>query len=197
MRTAVPGLFSVSNALACVAVCSLLGVPTERIAAALADARVPGRNDCLKLDTDYDVVIDYAHNGQSFMSVLDTFCQYDHNRVITVFGSVGDRAFLRREELGLISGKRADLSIITTDDPGYEDPAKICEEIAGFVKKAGGEYKIIVDRTEAVHYALSIAEKGDIVLLLGKGHETAQKVRGEKVAYSDYDAVKQFFGIRN
>ena len=193
MRTAVPGLFSVSNALACVAVCDLMGVPMESIAAALADARVPGRSDCLRVNADFDVVIDYAHNGQSFQSVLDTFCAYSHNRIITVFGSVGDRAFLRREELGLISGRRADLSVITTDDPGYEDPEKICREIAGFVEQAGGRYKIIVDRAEAVRYALGVAEKGDIVLLLGKGHETAQKVKGEKVPYSDYEEVGKYF----
>ncbi len=194
MRTAVPGLFSVSNALACVAVCDLLGVPMPAIASAMGEARVPGRSDCLRVNADFDVVIDYAHNGQSFQSVLDTFCAYEHNRIITVFGSVGDRAFLRREELGLISGKRADLSVITTDDPGYEDPEKICREIAGFVEQAGGSYKIVPDREEAVFYALGEAKKGDIVLLLGKGHETAQKVRGEKVPYSDYDAVKKYFG---
>ena len=190
MKTASPGLFSVSNALACVAVCRRLGVPTEAIAAGLAAAHTPGRNDCLRLGTPYDVVIDYAHNGQSFQSVLDTFCAYPHNRIITVFGSVGDRAFLRREELGLISGSRADLSVITADDPGYEDPESICKEIAGFVERAGGAYKIIPDRAEAVRYALSQAQPGDIVLLLGKGHETCQKVRGEKVPYSDYDSVK-------
>lgn len=193
MKTAVPGLFSVSNALACIAVCRSLGVPMEDIAAALPSAQVLGRGDCLRLDTDYDVVIDYAHNGQSFRSVLDTFSAYPHNRMITVFGSVGDRAQLRREELGLISGAMADLSIITTDDPGFEDPESIAREIAGFVAQAGGKYRIIVDRTEAVHYALSVAEKGDLVLLLGKGHEDFMKVKGKKEPYSDYEAVRQYF----
>ena len=152
-----------------------------------------GRNDCLRLGTDYDVVIDYAHNGQSFRSVLDTFAAYEHNRIITVFGSVGDRAQLRREELGLISGAMADLSVITTDDPGFEDPESIAREIAGFVSQAGGAYKIITDRTQAVHYALSQAKKGDIVLLLGKGHEDFMKVKGKKEPYSDYEAVRQYF----
>ena len=193
MKTGVPGLFSVSNALACVAVCRLLGVGMQDVSAALPTAQVPGRNDCLRLGTDYDVVIDYAHNGESFHAVLDTFCEYDHNRIITVFGSVGDRAQLRREEMGLISGARADLSIITTDDPGYEDPAAIAQEIAKFVAQAGGKYEIILDRAAAVRYALGIAQPGDIVLLLGKGHETAQKVNGEKVPYSDYETVKAFF----
>lgn len=196
MRTSVPGLFSVSNALACVAVCRLLELPMQKVAHALAGARIPGRSDCLPVNADFDVVIDYAHNGESFQAVLDTFSAYSHNRIITVFGSVGDRAFLRREELGLISGKMADLSVITTDDPGYEDPESICREIAGFVEKAGGKYAIVPDRAEAVRYALDAARAGDIVLLLGKGHETAQKVRGEKVPYSDYDAVKAYFSGR-
>jgi UDP-N-acetylmuramoyl-L-alanyl-D-glutamate--2,6-diaminopimelate ligase len=193
VKTAMPGFFSVYNALAAFGVCVNLGAKPEQAAAALETAKVRGRNECIEVPADYDVIIDYAHNGQSFHSVIDTFSEYDHNRIITVFGSVGDRAQLRREEMGLLSGARADLSIITTDDPGYEDPAAICEEIAGFVKKAGGAYEIIVDRAEAVRYALSIAEKGDIVLLLGKGHETAQKVKGEKVPYSDYETVYDYF----
>ncbi|MCH5197542.1 MAG: UDP-N-acetylmuramoyl-L-alanyl-D-glutamate--2,6-diaminopimelate ligase [Oscillospiraceae bacterium] len=196
MKTAVPGLFSVSNALACIAVCKILGVETGVIQKSLEKAKVLGRNNCLDIDADFDVIIDYAHNGQSFNSVIDTFSEYEHSRIITVFGSVGDRAFLRREELGLISGKRADLSIITTDDPGFEDPESICAQIASYVQKAGGEYKIIVNREEAVKYALSVAGKGDMVLLLGKGHEDFMKVKGKKEPYSDYESVKKYFEER-
>lgn len=194
MKTAVPGLFSVSNALASIAVCDKLGISMADVQKSLSAATVIGRNDCLVTPADFDVVIDYAHNGQSFHAVIDTFSEYEHERIITVFGSVGDRAQLRRKELGLISGKRADLSVITTDDPGFEDPEKICKEIAAFVKEAGGEYKIIEDREKAVFFALDTAKKGDIVLILGKGHETFQKVKGEKVPYSDYETVKKYFG---
>ena len=147
----------------------------------------------MNVNAPYAVIIDYAHNGQSFNSVLDTVRSYPHNRIICVYGSVGDRAQLRRQEMGLVCGKKADISVITSDDPGYEDPLSIAKEIASFVEKEGGKYEIIVDRTKAVHYALSIAEKDDIVLILGKGHETAQKIRGEKVYYSDHEAVEQFF----
>ena len=147
----------------------------------------------MNVPVDFAVIIDYAHNGQSFNSVIDTVKEYPHGKIICVYGSVGDRAQLRRQEMGLVCGKKADLSIITTDDPGFEDPTAIAEEIAFFVKKEGGEYKIIVDRTEAVHYALSIAEKDDIVLILGKGHETIQKIKGEKVHYSDHEAVNSYF----
>ena len=195
--TAVPGLFSVSNALAAFAVCDILGVKMEAAVEGMKGATVIGRNDCLPLDLPFSVIIDYAHNGPSFNAVLDTFSQYPHNKVITVFGSVGDRAFLRRREVGTVSGARADLSVITSDDPGFEDPEKICEEIAQSVKEAGGKYVILPDRREAVFYALDHAEPGDMVLLLGKGHETAQKVMGQKVRYSDYETVEEYIKIKD
>ena len=197
MRTAMPGVFSVQNALAAAAVCFKYGATAEETAEAMRTAKVRGRNEVMDVPADFDVIIDYAHNGQSFNSVLDTFAEYEHNRMITVFGSVGDRAQLRRQEMGLISGKKADISIITSDDPGFEDPEKIAEEIAGYVKRSGGAYEIETDREKAVFRALSVAEKGDIVLILGKGHETAQKINGEKIPYSDHESVEKFFNSDN
>lgn len=193
LKCSMPGIFSAYNALCTVAIAMEITDDTDDIVKGLCAARVKGRNEVIPVPADYDVIIDYAHNGQSFNSVIDTFSAYDHNRIITVFGSVGDRAQLRREELGLASGKSADLSVITTDDPAYEDPMKICEEIAAFVRKAGGKYVIEPDRKKAVYYALSQAESGDIVLLLGKGHETVMKVAGEKIHYSDHESVESFF----
>ncbi len=190
-RIGMPGFFSVYNALAAVAVCKGYDIENSLIASSIEKARVKGRNELIDTKTDYAVIIDYAHNGQSFNSVIDTVKEFPHNRIITVFGSVGDRAQLRRQEMGLVSGAKADISVITTDDPGFEDPQKIAEEIALYVEKAGGKYEIITDRSEAVGYALSIAEKDDIVLILGKGHETIQKIKGEKVHYSDHEAVSQ------
>ena len=193
LKTALPGFFSVYNALSAAAVCLHLGVSAEKLASALPFAKVKGRSECVDIPADFDVIIDYAHNGTSFNSIFDTVSAYEHERIITVFGSVGDRAQLRRKEMGLISGKRSDLSVITDDDPGYEDSNAIAEEIAGYVRESGGEYVIITDRKEAVFYALKEAKKGDIVLLLGKGHETVQKVKGEKIHYSDHESVKEFF----
>jgi len=193
LKCAMPGIFSVYNALCTVAIAMEITTDINDITKGLCAARVRGRNEVIPVPAPYDVIIDYAHNGQSFNSVIDTFSAYEHNRIITVFGSVGDRAQLRREELGLASGRSADLSVITTDDPAYEDPQKICEEIASFVEKAGGKYVIETDRTKAVHYALSIALEGDIVLLLGKGHETVMKVAGEKIHYSDHESVASYF----
>ncbi len=191
---AMPGFHSVYNALAVIAVCRQYGISNDDIARAVIKARVKGRSELMNTGTDYAVIIDYAHNGQSFNSVIDTVREFPHNRIIAVYGSVGDRAQLRRQEMGYVCGKKADLSIITTDDPGFEDPFEIAKEIASFVEKEGGKYRIIVDRAEAVRAALDEAVKGDIVLLLGKGHETVQKIKGEKVHYSDHEEVEKYFG---
>lgn len=193
MQTAMPGRFSVYNALAALAVCHLLGISLQQAANGLAKAKVVGRNDCLDVPAEYDVIIDYAHNKRSFEALMDTLEAYEHNRLITVFGAVGSRAQLRRKEVGTVSGTYADLSVITTDDPNFEDPVKIAEEIAGYVKAVGGEYVIVPDREEAVFYALDHAKKGDIVLLLGKGQETEQKICGKLVHYSDYESVWKYF----
>lgn len=193
VKVAMPGIFSVYNALAAIGVCLFYGTETDKIAAAIEQARVRGRNELIKVPADYDVIIDYAHNGQSFSSIFDTVKEYPHNHIITVFGSVGGRAQLRRQEMGIISGKNSDLSVITADDPNFEDPQDIAEEIARYVKKAGGEYKIITDRKKAVAYALSVAKPHDIVLILGKGHETYQRVKGEKIHYSDHESVAEYF----
>ncbi len=195
-RIAMPGFHSVYNALAVTAVARQYGVASEKIAEAMAKARVKGRSELMNTGTDYAVIIDYAHNGQSFNSVIDTVREFPHNRIIAVYGSVGDRAQLRRQEMGCVCGKKADLSIITTDDPGFEDPYEIAKEIASFVEKEGGSYRIIVDRAEAVRAALDEARSGDIVLLLGKGHETVQKIKGEKVHYSDHEEVEKYFASK-
>lgn len=193
IKVAMPGYFSVYNALAAYAVCLHLGVDKEKAAEAIVLAKVTGRNELISVPTDFDVFIDYAHNGISMKSIIESVKAYDHNRIITVFGSVGDRAQLRRRELGLVSGKLSDYSIVTTDDPNFEDPLKIASEIASYIEEAGGSYEIVLDREKAVFRALSMAQCGDIILILGKGQETAQKVRGELVPYSDHEAVRKYF----
>ena len=110
---------------------------------------------------------------------------------ITLFGSVGDRAQLRREELGTTSGKLADFTVVTSDDPGFEDPQKIADEIASYVKAAGGEYVVIPDREEAVAYAVSILQEGDFLLCCGKGHERFMKVRGKKEPFNEEECIEE------
>ena len=143
---------------------------------------------------DFSVIIDYAHNGVSLKSIIETARAYNPERVITLFGSVGGRTQIRRQELGLVSGAMSDFTIITEDDPDFEDPETICREIASYVEEEGGKYKIIPDRKEAILFALSIAKKGDIIILCGKGHEEFMKIKGEKLPFSEkqivFDALK-------
>lgn len=191
-EVALPGLFNVYNALAAIGVCRVLGIDAEKHIDCLKEIRVSGRAECVYVCDDFDVIIDYAHNGVSMKSMLDTLKSYPHNRIIALYGSVGGRTQLRRKELGLITGKECDLSILTSDDPEFEDPNYIIEEIGKYVTEAGGKYIGIPDRGEAVEYALSILEKGDILLLAGKGHEKYMKIKGEKVPFSEKEHIEKF-----
>lgn len=188
------GDINAHNALIAVAIADMYGIKKETVSAALKEVYVKGRCEIVKTGLDFTVIIDYAHNGVSLKSIIDTVSDYTHNRIIALYGSVGGRTQIRRQELGSVSGRMCDLSIITSDDPEFEDPQKIIEEIASFVKKEGGEYVMIADREEAVRYALSIAQKGDIIILAGKGHEEFMKIKGEKLPFSErkiiLDAIK-------
>lgn len=187
-----PGYFNVHNALAAFGVCNALGINVKDIKECLKDIRVNGRAECVYASDDFDVIIDFAHNGVSMKSMIDTLKSYPHNRIIALYGSIGDRAQLRRKELGLITGKECDLSILTSDDPGYEDPNEIIKEIGKYVEEAGGKYIGIADRGEAVEYALEQMKKGDILLLAGKGHEQFMKINGEKVPFSEKEHIDNF-----
>lgn len=191
-EVALPGLFNVYNALAAFAVLNALGINAAEHTEALKEIRVRGRAECVYVCDDFDVIIDYAHNGISMKSMLDTLKSYPHNRIIALYGAVGGRTQLRRKELGLITGKECDLSILTSDDPDFEDPCNIINEIGYYVNQAGGEYIGIPDRGEAVEYALSLLEKGDILLLAGKGHEQYMKINGEYVPFSEREHIEIF-----
>lgn len=187
------GKFSVYNALAAIAVLDTLAVPSWAMKQSLENISVSGRAELVRVSDRFDILIDYAHNGVSFRNILETLRAYQPKRLICLYGCVGDRAQIRRKEMGTVSGQLADISIITSDDPGYEDPVKICEEIAHYVAAAGGNAVKIVDREAAVHYALSILEEGDILVLLGKGHELYQKIKGEKVFFSERACIQEYF----
>lgn len=191
-EVALPGLFNVYNALAAIAVLSALDINAADYIDALKEIRVRGRAECVYVCDDFDVIIDYAHNGISMKSMLDTLKSYPHNRIIALYGAVGGRTQLRRKELGLITGKECDLSVLTSDDPDFEDPRNIINEIGKYVNEAGGEYVGIPDRGEAVEYALGLLEKGDILLLAGKGHEQYMKINGEYVPFSEREHIEKF-----
>lgn len=188
-KISLPGDVNASNALVALAVADIFAIGEEEKAKGLSSVFVKGRGEMLELDEDFTVIIDYAHNGVSLKSIIDTAKAYEHNRIVTLFGSVGGRTECRRQELGTVSGKLSDLSVITSDDPNFEDPRKICEEIAESCKAQGGEYVIIPDRAEAIEYAILNAQKGDIIILAGKGHEETMKICGESIPFIEKDEV--------
>lgn len=193
-QVSMPGFFSVYNVLASVALLRKMGIPIEKMREAFSHVSIDGRMQIVHVSDDYSVIIDYAHNGLSMENVIETVRDYKPNRVVALFGSTGNKATIRRQELGLVSAKMCDFIIITSDDPDFEDPNAIIDEIAGWVEKGGGagKYVKITDRAEAIEYALDHMQKGDILLLLGKGHEHFMKVKGEKIYFSELDCIANY-----
>lgn len=186
-----PGDINAMNALAAVAAADFMGVPNTALGDSLAHVFVKGRGEVIDTGRDFSIIIDYAHNGVSLMSIIETARAYEHNRIIALYGSVGGRTEIRRRELGLVSGKMCDFTIITSDDPDFEDPEKIMDDIAAAVEEAGGQYVKIADRAEAIAYAVSIAEPHDIFIFAGKGHEQFMKIKGEKVPFSEREEIRK------
>lgn len=187
-----PGKVNAYNTAAAIITAELFGVSDEIIKSSLKRVTVKGRGEFVDTGRDFSIVIDYAHNGVSLESIIETVKGYEHNRIIALYGSVGGRTEVRRRELGTVAGKMCDLSIITSDDPDFEDPDKIISEIAAYVEENGGKHVDIADREEAIRYALSIAQKGDIIILAGKGHEDSMKIRGQNVPFSEKEIIKKY-----
>ncbi len=175
-----PGRFSVYNALTAIAVCKHFGVETERIREALRNAHVKGRIEMVKVSEHFSLMIDYAHNAMALESLLTTLKEYQPHRLVCLFGCGGNRSRSRRFEMGEVSGRLADLTIITSDNPRFEEPLDIIADIRGAVEKTGSAYVEIPDRKEAIAYAIRNAQEGDIIVLAGKGHEDYQEIKGIK-----------------
>ncbi len=187
----VPGTFSVYNSLAAIAVCTKFTKDTDKIREALAKIRVKGRTELLPVSPDYTVMIDYAHNAMSLEQLLKAMREYRPGRIVTLFGCGGNRDRNRRFEMGEVSSKYSDLSIITSDNPRDEEPMAIIEDILTGVKKADGAYVTIPDRKEAIKYALQHAKKDDLIILAGKGHEDYQIIKGVKHHMDERELVAE------
>lgn len=187
----IPGRFNVSNALAAIAVCRKFFVSGERIQAALADLRVRGRMEPVKVPGDYALFVDYAHNAMSLEGMLTTIRDYHPKRLICMFGCGGNRSKIRRYEMGEVSARLSDLTVITTDNPRDEDPLAIMEDIRTGVNRAKGAYVMIEDRREAIRYCLSQARQGDVIVLAGKGHENYQEIQGKKYPMEERELVRE------
>lgn len=175
-----PGRFSVYNALAAIAICRHFGVNAENIQRALAEAKVKGRIEMVKVSERFTLLIDYAHNAMALESLLTTLREYEPGRLVCLFGCGGNRSRQRRFEMGEVSGRLADLSIITSDNPRFEEPQAIIDDIRVGMEKTEGEYVEICDRKEAIGYAISHGQERDIIVLAGKGHEDYQEIKGVK-----------------
>lgn len=176
----VPGRFSVYNALTAIAVCEHFNISEENIQRALLTAKAKGRIEPVHVSDDFTLLIDYAHNAMALESLLTSLRDYDPGRLVCVFGCGGNRDRSRRFEMGETSGKLADFTIITSDNPRFEDPMAIIGDIETGIKKTNGKYVKIPDRKEAIAYAIHHGQPGDIIVLAGKGHEDYQEICGVK-----------------
>lgn len=185
-----PGKFSVYNSLCAIAVTSHFDVNDELLEKALYNVKVEGRIEPVKISDKFIVMIDYAHNAMSLESLLTTLREYNPKRIVTAFGCGGNRSRQRRFEMGEISGRFSDFTIITSDNPRDEEPEAIMADIETGINKTTGQYVKIADREEAVKYAIKNAKEGDIIILAGKGHEDYQIIKGVKYHMSDRELVE-------
>lgn len=176
----VPGTFSVYNSLTAIAICEQFNVDIDKIKTALNNVRVKGRIEIVPVTKRYTLMIDYAHNAMALESLLTTLREYEPGRLVCLFGCGGNRAKSRRYEMGEVSSRLADLTIVTSDNPRNEEPMDIIEDILVGVHKADGAYVTIPDRKEAIAYSMLNAKDGDIIVLAGKGHEDYQEIKGVK-----------------
>ena len=176
----IPGKFSVYNSLTAIAVCRHFQVPAEKIKEVLKQAKVKGRIEMIKVSDEFTLMIDYAHNAMSLESLLTTLKEYNPKRLVCLFGCGGNRSKDRRYEMGEVSGRLADLTIITSDNPRFEEPQDIIDDIKTGIGRTDGKYVEICDRKEAIKYAIANGQPGDVIVLAGKGHEDYQEIRGVK-----------------
>ncbi|MBO4452886.1 MAG: UDP-N-acetylmuramoyl-L-alanyl-D-glutamate--2,6-diaminopimelate ligase [Clostridia bacterium] len=190
-----PGYFSLYNATSAIAAARLDGIGFDAIKTGLSSAFVKGRMEIVPVDKDYTVIIDFAHNEFSVKNLFDTMRLYSPKRIISVFGCGGNRSKLRRYSMGEVIGRSSDLSVITSDNSRYENVEDIIADILVGMKKTDGKYVVIPDRRKAIKAALEEAKEGDVVLLIGKGHEMYEEINGEKLPFDERQVVREALGI--
>ena len=186
-----PGRYNAENALIAIAICKSNGISDEAIAKGLRNTTVKGRTQVIREASHIATfIIDYAHNAISTESLLSMLKGYKPDRLICLFGGGGNKPKQRRYDMGAAAGKYADMIILTEDNPRYEEIEDINRDIAVGINAYGGKYEVIIDRKEAIEYLISIAKPGDIVALIGKGHETYQDVKGVKTYFCEEEIIK-------
>ncbi len=190
-RVSAPGRFSMYNVLPVIGLASLLGIPAETVGSELLKVHVKGRMEPVKISDRFHLLIDYAHNAVSCESILKEMGNYNPKRIVSLFGCGGNRSKTRRYEMGEASGRYADFSVITEDNSRFEDVNDIIDDILVGMHKTDGKYIVIPDRKEAIKYAIENARDGDIILLLGKGHEDYQEKNGERKPFDERIIIKE------
>lgn len=186
-----PGRFNAYNALCAIACCNQLGVPIEAMQEGLRTVKVKGRVEPVPVPGPFTLLLDYAHNAVAMENVLTTLREYNPKRLICLFGAGGNRSRVRRYEMGEVSGKLADLSVLTADNSRDEDVLDIIKDIRIGMDKTDGKFIEIPDRREAIRWCLENAQEGDIVVLAGKGHEDYQEIKGKKYPFDERVVIKE------
>lgn len=189
IEISIPGEFTVYNALGALSICECLGIESEYILKGLKKVRVPGRSELIDNDKGLTIMLDYAHSEDSLRNILSAVKSYTKGRVICLFGCGGDRDARKRPKMAKVSGELADFTIITSDNPRTEDPEVIVKDVEAGIIGVTDQYKVIVDRTEAIEYAVKMAKKDDIVVLAGKGHESYQIIGHTKYPFDEKEIV--------
>lgn len=191
MLVNIPGKFSIYNSLAAIAVANEMNVDIQVIQQVLTTVKVRGRVELIPISDAFTILIDYAHNAVSLESILETLREYNPGRLVSVFGCGGNRSKTRRYEMGEVSGRLADFTIITSDNPRFEEPQAIIDDIIIGISKTDGNYIEIIDRKEAFRYAIMHAQTGDVIVLAGKGHEDYQEIKGVKYHMDERELIRE------
>ena len=187
----IPGKFNVYNTLTAIAVCRHFTEDLDLMKKVLLDIRVRGRVEIIDVSPKFTLMVDYAHNAMSLESLLVSLREYNPKRIVTLFGCGGNRSKDRRFEMGEVSSRLSDFTIVTSDNPRFEKPQDIIDDIITGVKRADGEYITIIDRREAIKYAIENGQEGDVIVLAGKGHEDYQEIEGVKYPMDERVIVEE------
>ena len=195
VKVNIPGKFSVYNSLMAIAICRHFGVDVEVIKKSMENLKVKGRVEIVSVPgSTYTLVIDYAHNAMSAESLITTIKEYNPKRLVVIFGAGGNRDRNRRFDMGEVCSKLADFLVLTNDNPRFEEPQAIIDDIIVGVKKGDAEYVSIPDRAKAIRYAIENAKDGDVILLIGKGHEDYIEIKGQRTHFDEREVIKEIIG---
>lgn len=196
-KTQLPGDFNKQNILAALTVADILEVDPKKAESAVSTFDLPEGRMEVVYDKDFRVIVDFAHTPNALRNLLQTLTSKASGRIIHVFGSAGKRDVSKRPLMGEVSSQFSDIIILTSEDPRGESPEKIADDIKGGMKNKGDNVSYIQDRQEAINHAVSLAEKGDTIIITGKGHEKSMNMGNGEKAWSDHDAVeKALKGLR-